>query len=266
MNNFARIYKLANIHDNKVYIGFTTQTVNQRLLKHIRNSTLCERDTYLYNAIKKYGTEAFTIEEIYISKDVYHCKNIMENYFITEYKSFWKDGGYNMTLGGDGTIGHKHSEKTKLLMSESRKGKASLLTHSEETKKKIAENHSVDYILTNPIGTEFHVRGMTQFCKENNLNSTRMFFIVKSGGQHQGWKCKYADSNYKPAPILKTKEQKLKQCKTYNLIELKTNKSFVISNLAKFCEENNLSYWGMLDVSTGRQKQHRGFKCEKGSN
>lgn len=40
-------------------------------------------------------------------------------------------------------------------------------------------------------------------------------------------------------------------------------KTFVIKNLRKFCRENGLSSSGMTEVSQGRQKHHKGWKCRK---
>lgn len=63
----------------------------------------------------------------------------MESYFINEFNSF--DSGYNMTKGGEGTLGkkswlgRKHSIETKLKMSNSAKGKIRSKEHSENISK-----------------------------------------------------------------------------------------------------------------------------------
>lgn len=64
----------------------------------------------------------------------------LENYLICYYWTFvgFKDSkGYNMTLGGEGVVGWKHTEESKMKMSNVHKGKK----HSEEHKRKIGESH-----------------------------------------------------------------------------------------------------------------------------
>ena len=42
-----------------------------------------------------------------------------------------------------------------------------------------------------------------------------------------------------------------------------TDEVLVITNLAKFCREHNLLKNKMCEVSKGKWKQHKGFKCKK---
>ena len=37
----------------------------------------------------------------------------------------------------------------------------------------------------------------------------------------------------------------------------------VIINMKVFCKQNNLSNGKMIEVSQGKRKQHKGYKCEK---
>ena len=52
------IYKITNKVNNKMYIGYTNNGVENRLHKHYTNST-CGIDTYFYKAIRKYGTTKY---------------------------------------------------------------------------------------------------------------------------------------------------------------------------------------------------------------
>jgi len=110
--NIATIYKIANKINGKVYIGFDSswpKRLNQhRILAYNKNTK--DYNRIIYRAIRKYGIENFLFEAIYQSKEMDHCKNVMEKYFIEEYNSFIgfaESNGYNMTLGGDGTFGSK---------------------------------------------------------------------------------------------------------------------------------------------------------------
>jgi len=108
----ATIYKITNLKTGKVYIGFDSSwPLRVRQHKTLALNVNChDYNKILYKSIRKYGLENFSFDVIYQSKDTEHCKNVMENFFIHEYKSFigFEDCyGYNMTLGGDGTFGSK---------------------------------------------------------------------------------------------------------------------------------------------------------------
>lgn len=109
----ARIYKVTNILNSKVYIGFTTKTVEQRLKIHFYKASLSSEDyvSLLHRAIKKHGKANFKIEELYTSKDIFYTLNVMEAYFIKEFDSI--KIGYNLTLGGQSKSGAILSTKTK---------------------------------------------------------------------------------------------------------------------------------------------------------
>lgn len=93
----AYIYKITNKINGKIYIGKTSKSVEKRWKEHCNDfqKERCERRP-LYFAMKKYGIENFSIEEIE------QCDNPeeRETYWIEYYGSF-KDG-YNATKGGDG--------------------------------------------------------------------------------------------------------------------------------------------------------------------
>ena len=94
------IYCVENNINGKKYIG---QSINiaRRWSEHRCKSNIENRDTFLYNAIKKYGIENFKfyiIEEC-IEKELNNREMYWIDYFDT-YKH-----GYNMTLGGAGTSG-----------------------------------------------------------------------------------------------------------------------------------------------------------------
>lgn len=154
------IYKIVNKVNGKVYIGFTSKT-NYRFDSHkkvSKNSKHSKRT--LYKAVKKYGWEKFDFEIIYQSFDGDYCLKIMEPYFISEYNSF--NNGYNMTKGGEGRLGFKHSEEVKYKigsrtrgkkLQEDHKNKISLshkgLKPSNETKKLMSKNRKGRHWYTN---------------------------------------------------------------------------------------------------------------------
>lgn len=117
------IYKATNKINGKSYIGYDSKWPKRRY-EHKQDSK--NSDQVFYRAIRKYGWDNFSWEILYQSKENEYTKNIMENHFICEYKTyihFENSLGYNMTLGGEGTIGYKHSENSKMEISKQLIGK-----------------------------------------------------------------------------------------------------------------------------------------------
>jgi group I intron endonuclease len=138
------IYCYHCIPTGKKYIGKTKDEYHRRK-RHEYNVRKGQISKF-YNAIRKYGWENFVygiIEEV----DFYFL-NEKEIFYISEYNTF--NGGYNMTIGGEGNtvpgelcriksresrLGKTHSEESRRKMSEAHKGK----TVSEETRRKLRE-------------------------------------------------------------------------------------------------------------------------------
>ena len=91
------IYKCTNIVNGKVYIGYTVD-LGRRISSHKYDAFRRNKNTKLYNAMRKYGFESFTWEIIYASWDRVHCLDVAENDFIIQYDSI--NEGYNSMQGG----------------------------------------------------------------------------------------------------------------------------------------------------------------------
>lgn len=107
-NQYKRIpviYKFTS-PSNKSYIG---QTINFNKRYSFYYNLKNKKQTHFYNALIKYNISNFKIEILktfdYIvsKKSIKKILNGYEIYYIKKYKSF--KNGYNMTIGGDGTIG-----------------------------------------------------------------------------------------------------------------------------------------------------------------
>lgn len=112
------IYIHTNKTNGKVYIGQTSQDVNQRW----RNGKGYINNTLFYRAIEKYGWDGFEHEIIYtgLTKDEANEKEIE---MIAFYGSNNPDKGYNLTTGGDGTNGYHLTEKQRNKISETQTGR-----------------------------------------------------------------------------------------------------------------------------------------------
>lgn len=85
--------------DGKRYFGITSQTLQQRW----RNGNGYKKG-YFHNAIEKYGWDSF--EHIIIAENLSeNDAKEMEKSLIKKYKSNNEYYGYNLTSGGDGTVG-----------------------------------------------------------------------------------------------------------------------------------------------------------------
>lgn len=141
MDIYATIYKCTNLLTNECYIGYDSNWP-ARKTKHLYdylNPKSKNYNCHFYRAIRKYGIVNFNWEILYQSDDKKYCLNEMEEFFINEYDSF--HNGYNMTKGGEGTLGKKswlgknHTIETKKKISESNKGKIRSREHSENISK-----------------------------------------------------------------------------------------------------------------------------------
>lgn len=98
------IYKIQNLINGDIYIGQAID-FKDRIKRHFPPRT--EEDSYLHRAIKKYGSENFSVEilETYTDKEKYLQEiDEREQYWIKYYHCYVNDplyqGGYNNTPGG----------------------------------------------------------------------------------------------------------------------------------------------------------------------
>lgn len=99
------IYKIINDVNDKVYIGKTAFSIQKRFQEHCKDAfrERCEKRP-LYAAMRKYGIEHFSIEQIEECSDALAADR--EAYWIGVYKAY--STGYNATLGGDGKFLYDH--------------------------------------------------------------------------------------------------------------------------------------------------------------
>lgn len=93
----AYIYQITNDINNKIYIGKTELSIEERFKEHCKEVFRREDEKRpLYRAMRKYGKEHFHISLI----EETNSPNERETYWIEKKQSF--KNGYNATLGGDG--------------------------------------------------------------------------------------------------------------------------------------------------------------------
>jgi len=99
-----KIYK-ATSPSGKSYFGLTGMSVKERWRKHVRRGLEEKRNHPFYNAIRKYGPEAFTIETVDYANTKEDIQSL-EKYYIAKHP---KNLLYNLSPGGemDGDVGGK---------------------------------------------------------------------------------------------------------------------------------------------------------------
>jgi group I intron endonuclease len=128
------LYKITNNITQIFYIGITKKPINKRFKEHYYSS-VCNRQTRLCNAIRKYGINNFSINLIreYNNKlDLEIAEQILIKYF--------KDNNvetYNILSGEyhDRTVKDKESWKNKLKIARVDRKPALGMKHSTENKK-----------------------------------------------------------------------------------------------------------------------------------
>ena len=122
------IYKIENKINGKIYIGQTIKELEDRISEHLKS------EYPIGKAFRKYNINSFEISII----DITEIKEILdekEKYWIKFYDCKVPNG-YNLTDGGEGPNGYKHTKEAKLKISKKKKG----VPHdvSEETRLKIS--------------------------------------------------------------------------------------------------------------------------------
>jgi group I intron endonuclease len=131
------IYKATNTVNGKVYIGFDSNWPSRQQQHLIESAADDPEDGSIFHkALRKYGSSAFTWVVLCQSRDGEHLLNEKEGYYIELYNSHYIEGyGYNMTYGGEGTLGRVHTKKTRKKISESKKNRPRTLKEQEFMKR-----------------------------------------------------------------------------------------------------------------------------------
>lgn len=108
--------------NNKQYIGYSSQTLEERLLEHTKSSK-SNSENHFHRAIRKYGVENI-VSEILVTADSKTEAKRKEMFYISLHDTF--KNGYNMTLGGDG--GNTLEKYTEEEMADHRRLKSQIST------------------------------------------------------------------------------------------------------------------------------------------
>lgn len=214
------IYLLTNNVNSKVYVGVTNNyTKRMREHKGTYNNYLISK------AIKKHGWNNFNSQILLETEDAEYAYRVAESSFIQQYQSNNPKKGYNLTEGGQGTLGFSPTTKSRQKMREKKLGKKLTPEHiqkisqsalgrtfTKETKTKISiklkgnknfqgktftneikqilsEHKAKDWQLLSPNGKIINIHNMRKFCIDNNLHHSAITRVLQGKqSHHKQWK------------------------------------------------------------------------------
>ncbi len=129
--NTSGIYAILNITNEKIYVG-SAKSFKSRWLIHLRELKKNKHyNSYLQRAWNKYGINNF----IFVILEVTDNLLEREQHWINKLKPFDKNFGYNVCITAGSQLGLKHTEITKLKMSNAHKGKIKSIEWQEKITK-----------------------------------------------------------------------------------------------------------------------------------
>ncbi len=198
------IYQATNKINGKCYIGFDCNYPHRKAAHKCavkRGSTLI-----FHNAIRSYGWDNFEWSILEQSEDGEKLLSEREEFYIRQFNSHYLDGGgYNMTYGGEATMGWVPSNETRKKISAANLGKKAWNNGkpspwTSERNKKLKGSSCLakrkTYKITDPLGQEYIVTGLKKFCSELKLNPGNMCSVAKGILNHyKQWKCELVESH-----------------------------------------------------------------------
>lgn len=107
----ALVYTATCQVTSKVYVGITSRTLKERVRKHVSKARRGSK-TYFHKALRKYGALSFTWS-IYEEGLSWEAACSLEKAIIQERNLCNHENGYNITKGGEGSLGVAPSTEIK---------------------------------------------------------------------------------------------------------------------------------------------------------
>ena len=228
------IYKIIHKDSKRVYIGQTSKTIEERWLKHLEDSKYIQ-NSHLYNAFRKYGIEAFSIEEVE-QVDVDQLDR-REMHWISFYEATEANTGFNIAEGGNKPPSRKgttHSDEAKEKNRQAHLGKK-LGTPSEETRRRISEAKK------GMVFSEEHKKALSEAWKTRPPVSD--------------------ETKRKRSKALRGKAN----IKKYTLISPDGVEYITENGLSQFCREHKLYNVGMSRLVNGHIEEFKGWRIANGT-
>jgi len=237
------IYQAMNMITGMSYIGQTTRSLKERKSAHLKRAI--SSNLKFYNAIKKYGEDKFSWTILKQCKTREEL-NFQEEFYINYYNTMTPNG-YNLTKGGNGSLGLKHKRETKELLSKINSGKNHPrfgIPCSEKTKKKIGDANRGRKMSEN-FGKQMSER-LKRLWKNPDSDYRKRQFISRSIAQ----KGKFGRKNG--------------NAKKYIFIDPNNKNHFWDDGFERFCKIHQLGSRSMRRVLLNKTKKghHKGWKVK----
>lgn len=125
------VYCVTCTINQKRYYGIASTGWQRRWRQHIQEAARGSSDA-LHRAIRKHGAQNFSVELVYEAVNWLEAGKV-ERGLIAQHGTY-RRGGYNVTVGGGGTLGFKHTKRSKELLRRAGTGRR----HTEESKLKMS--------------------------------------------------------------------------------------------------------------------------------
>lgn len=185
------IYKISNSVNNKVYIGQTIRPIEARFNRHIKDALDDKLNTHLARAIRLYGADKFSIEQVDTANTQEELTQ-KEHDWIQYYNSVEK--GYNETDAinkcGGNTYKNKTEEEMEIIKEKIRKTKVGGKNpHATKVKCKNVETEEELFFNSMAEATSFFRQSNHQFISRRCRGEVQNLFLGK-------WMFAYQDKEY----------------------------------------------------------------------
>lgn len=126
---------ILTFQNGKVYIGITREGLSRRIERHIAYAR-SGKHFALSSAIRKYGESSFTSDVV--GRGTWEELQAIEISLIAKHNSCGA-GGYNMTFGGEGSLGISPSEETRKRIGAAMSKALSGRTLTDEHKRRVGD-------------------------------------------------------------------------------------------------------------------------------
>ncbi len=165
MKNQIDIYIHTSQTSGKSYTGISTLGLKQRFTHH-KAEARRGSNTHFHRALRKYSPEDFT-SQLIDTVDTYEEAFLLEKFYIKLFNTFHE--GYNMTEGGEGTVGYIPSQETI-----EKRRQANIIGFNEEQRLILSDN----WTKNNPMAGSKRFKELNPFYNEKHTPES----IVKMKG------------------------------------------------------------------------------------
>lgn len=203
------IYKITNLKNGMVYIGYTSMGLRERFRHHAKY-----KNSLISQAIHEYGRDNFEICKIDSAETKEEAVE-KEKAWTLYYKSNDREFGYNVAVGFS-RFGHEVSEETRKKLSAANKGRPGLsgenhpnyrVSPSDETRQKISDSLKGRYAgEKNPFYGRKHGESFRSKVSGENHWTTRQSFSDETRAKMSAAQAGARSNNHRACMCIETGE------------------------------------------------------------